>query len=72
MKCFQFVLSVYAGFCAGGGQLTAAAVSGYSIAPITPEMQDATTAIVSNLLPESGVTQESSVGWQRLAYICGE
>lgn len=46
-------------------------VAVYQIAPITNDMKDAATAIIANLLPASGVTQLSSVGWQRLAYICG-
>ena len=48
-----------------------AAASSYQIAPITPDMQSAADAIIAEMLPASGVTQQSSVGWQRLAYISG-
>jgi hypothetical protein len=51
---------------------TGSSVTPYEIAPITTNMQSATDAIIADLLPASGVTQQSSVGWQRLAYITGE
>lgn len=43
----------------------------YEIAPITDDMREASDAIVANLLPPGGVTQQSSVAWSRLAYITG-
>ena len=46
-------------------------VEGYEIAPITADMKTAANAIVNFLLPPlEPVTQETSVGWSRLAYIC--
>ncbi len=45
-------------------------VSSYTIAPITKDMQDAAAGIIKFQLPPGGVTQESSISWQRLAYIC--
>lgn len=47
-----------------------AAANAYDIAPITPAMTDAAAQIENYLLPSTGVTQQSSVAWQRLAYIC--
>lgn len=46
-------------------------IQSYEIAPITSDMTSAAQEIINNLLPSSGVTQTSSVGWSRLAYICG-
>jgi hypothetical protein len=43
----------------------------YEIAPITDDMIQASNAVIASLLPSNGVTQSSSIGWQRLAYICG-
>ncbi len=43
----------------------------YEIAPITDQMLAVSNKVIETLLPASGVTQSSSVGWQRLAYICG-
>ena len=60
---FLFLLSSYA---------AVASAAEYEIAPITPDMQAAADAVVASMLPDSGVTQLSSVGWQRLAYITGE
>ena len=45
-------------------------VSSYTIAPITKDMQDAANDIIKYQLPAEGVTQGSSISWQRLAYIC--
>ena len=42
-------------------------VEPYELAPVTPEMENAATQIIDALLPISGVTEESSVPWQRLA-----
>ena len=53
-----FVISLFCG------------IWGYEIAPITADMTSAAYAIEQYLLPESGVSDLSSVGWQRLAYIC--
>lgn len=47
-------------------------INSYEIAPITNDMIDASQAIINNLLPSTGVTQYNSIGWQRLAYICGK
>jgi carboxypeptidase Q len=47
-----------------------AASSSYTIAPITDAMKSASSKIISYLLPPTGVTESSSEGWSRLAYIC--
>jgi hypothetical protein len=44
--------------------------SAYEIAPITNQMRQAAQQIEDYLLPQNGVTQQSSIAWQRLAYIC--
>lgn len=41
----------------------------YTLAPVTAQMGQAASKIINSLLPSTGVTQESSVAWQRLAYI---
>lgn len=68
-RIFLFLSSAIA---AVSSTAAATTTTDYEIAPITPDMQDAADAVVANLLPDSGVTQLSSVGWQRLAYITGE
>lgn len=45
-------------------------VQAYTIAPITDAMRMASSQIISYLLPASGVNEETSEGWKRLAYIC--
>jgi hypothetical protein len=47
-------------------------ICAYEIAPITEDMTQVSNAVIADLLPSTGVTQSSSVGWQRLAYICGK
>jgi hypothetical protein len=46
-------------------------ILGYEIAPITDDMTQVSKEVIASLLPTTGVTQTSSIGWQRLAYICG-
>jgi hypothetical protein len=42
----------------------------YTIAPVTDDMIQVADSVISDLLPPTGVSQTSSTGWQRLAYIC--
>lgn len=42
----------------------------YEIAPITQDMRNAAADIINFQLPTDIITQQSSVAWQRLAYIC--
>ena len=44
--------------------------AGYEIAPITSNMRTISSAVISSLLPNAGVSEKSSLAWQRLAYIC--
>ncbi len=42
----------------------------YEIAPITQDMRNAAADIINFQLPTAVIAQQSSVAWQRLAYIC--
>jgi carboxypeptidase Q len=42
----------------------------YTLAPVTDDMRSVAQQVLDTALPTTGVTQESSVAWSRLAYIC--